>query len=263
MAFRPIPRFRRGAHRSRSFSSGLLDGEFRRLAFWGLGFRETGFGTSFGGSGIFNAGIGSGLSLFPNLLGSFLNVGTSLFGGPGVLAANALSLAVRLFVSGIEANGTGQGDFSGGDAGYGQAGFGGNFGMQAASAGAPACAPGGLLSLRGRLGAAFANPMRISRLAGASVGILRPCQGRVQLPLVRGKLIPPNCFLGGEMRFREVTFTSRPRAIVSLLLPIIPDWKAPIRSLASLKEAKAMHIRKIAWSMAFVATAAFASAGPK
>jgi hypothetical protein len=68
-------------------------------------------------------------------------LGTSGFGGPGFLAANALSLAVRLFVSGIGANGFGQGDSAGGDIGYGQSGFSGNFDLEAAPVW-PACVPG-------------------------------------------------------------------------------------------------------------------------
>jgi hypothetical protein len=67
-------------------------------------------------------------------------VGTSMFGGPGLLAANALSLAVRLFVSGLGANGFGQGDTAGSEAGFGQGGFGGNFGLEAAPVW-PACGP--------------------------------------------------------------------------------------------------------------------------
>ncbi len=155
-----------------SFSSGLSTANFGGSRFGGSGFGNS----TLGGSGIFNAGIGSGLSLFPNLLGGFLNVGTSLFGGPGVLAANALSLAVRLFVSGIEANGTGQGDFSGGDASYGQAGFGGNFGMQAASAGAPTCAPGEPAFAPGAASGGFCQPYVYQPFGWGSVGNFGPAR---------------------------------------------------------------------------------------
>jgi hypothetical protein len=101
------------------------------------------FGASgFGGSDIgTSSGIGSGVSLLPSLLGGFLNLGTLGFGGQGVLGANALSLAVQLFVSAIGSTGFGQGADSGGDPGFGQSGFGGNFGLEAAPVW-PTCDPG-------------------------------------------------------------------------------------------------------------------------
>jgi hypothetical protein len=124
-----------------SFSSRRSIGNFGSSRFGVSGFGGSDFGnSSFGGSGFSNSGIGSGLSLIPNLLGSFLGLGTSVFGGPGLLGANALSLAVRLFVSGISAGGNGQSDFAGGDGGYGQGGSGGDFGLGAAPVW-PACGP--------------------------------------------------------------------------------------------------------------------------
>ena len=124
-----------------SGSSGRSIANFGDSRFAASGFRGSDRGnSSFGGSGFSNSTIGSGVSLFPNLLGGLLNVGTSMFGGPGLLAANALSLAVRLFVSGLGANGFGQGDTAGGEAGVGPGGFGGNFGFEAAPVW-PACGP--------------------------------------------------------------------------------------------------------------------------
>jgi hypothetical protein len=93
-----------------------------------------------------------------------------------VLAANALSLAVRLFVSGIEANGNGQGDFSGGNAAYGQAGFGGNYGMQAASIGAPGCAPGVPGFAPGQNWGGFCQPYAYQPFGWSSVGYFGPAR---------------------------------------------------------------------------------------
>jgi hypothetical protein len=80
------------------------------------------------------------VSLFPNLLGGFLGLGTFGVRGPGLFAANALSLAVQLFVSAIGSSGFGQGDSASGDTGFGPSGFGGNFGYEAAPVW-PACGP--------------------------------------------------------------------------------------------------------------------------
>jgi hypothetical protein len=124
-----------------SFSSGRSMTNFRgsRSRYSGLG--NSGFGNaSFGRSGFSNSGVGSGVSLIPNLLSGFLSLGTSVFGGQGLLGANALSLAVRLFVSGIGAAGFGQGGSNDGDVGLGQGGFEGNFGFQATPVW-PACDP--------------------------------------------------------------------------------------------------------------------------
>jgi hypothetical protein len=54
-------------------------------------------------------------------------------------------LAVRLFVSAVSASGSGQNDFAGSNASYGQGGFGGSFGLEAAPVW-PACGPGAPLS---------------------------------------------------------------------------------------------------------------------
>jgi hypothetical protein len=55
-----------------------------------------------------------------------------VFGGPGFLAANAISLAARLFIAGIGSSGMGQVSFGGGVTGFGQGGFAGGFALQAA-----------------------------------------------------------------------------------------------------------------------------------
>jgi hypothetical protein len=152
-----------------SFSSGLSTGNFGGSRFGGSRYGDSGFGnSSLGGSSFLNSGIGSGLSIFPNLLGGFLNIGTSFFGGPGVLAANALSLAVRLFVSGIEASGAGQGDVSGGGAGYGQGGYGGNFGLQADPVVPPAC--GVPIVAPGLMPGTFCQPYAYQPYGWGSIG---------------------------------------------------------------------------------------------
>jgi hypothetical protein len=120
-----------------SFSSSRSMGNFGDSRFGSSNLGNS----SFGHSGFSNSGIGSGVSLIPSLLGGFLNLGTSGFGGQGILAANALSLAVRLFVSAIGATDFGQGASAGGDFGFGQGGFGGNSGLESAPVW-PACAPG-------------------------------------------------------------------------------------------------------------------------
>jgi hypothetical protein len=130
-----------GSNRFSSFPSGRSIGNFGGSRFAVSGFGGSDFEqSSFGGSGLSSSFIGSGASLIPNLLGGFLNVGTSIFGGPGLLAANALSLAVRLFVSGLGANGFGQGDAAGSNADVAPGGFGGNFGFEAFPV-RPACGP--------------------------------------------------------------------------------------------------------------------------
>jgi hypothetical protein len=124
-----------------SFSSSRSMENFGGSRFGVSGFGGSEFGNSSSGQpGFSNSFIGSGVSLIPNLLGGFFNLGTSGFGGQGILAANALSLAVRLFVSALGATGFGQGDSAGGDAGYGTNGFSGNFGVEAAPVW-PACGP--------------------------------------------------------------------------------------------------------------------------
>jgi hypothetical protein len=125
-----------------SFSSSRSMADFGGSRVGVSGFGGSDFGnSSFGSSGFSNSFIGSGGSLIPSLLGGFLNLGTSGFGGQGILAANALSLAVRLFVSALGATGFGQGDSAGGDVGYGPSGFSGNFGLEAAPVWPP-CGPG-------------------------------------------------------------------------------------------------------------------------
>lgn len=122
-----------------SFSSGRSMSNFGGARFGGSGFGSSDFRSSgFGNAGFFNSGIGSGASLIPNLFGDLFNLGTSFIGGRAILAANALSLAVRLFVSAIGATGFGQGGSASGDIGFGQGGFNGNFGLEAAPVW-PAC----------------------------------------------------------------------------------------------------------------------------
>ena len=153
-----------------SFSSGRSNVNFGGSRFGGSQFGDFGFGnSSFGGSGLSSAGIGSGLSLVPNLLGSFLNLGTGLFGGPGVLAANALSLAVRLFVSGIEAGGNDEGGYDGGGAGFEQAGMGGSFGFEAPRV-APACSPNAQLWLAGPAPAGYCGSYMAQPFGSSSIG---------------------------------------------------------------------------------------------
>jgi hypothetical protein len=124
-----------------SFSSGRGTAGFggSRMEFSAFGGSSFG-NASFGGLGFSGSFGGSGASLLPNLLGSFLNVGTSIFGSPGLLAANALSLAVRLFVSGLGASGIGQNGAVGGDVGFAPGGFAGNFGVAAFPI-RPVCSP--------------------------------------------------------------------------------------------------------------------------
>jgi hypothetical protein len=125
-----------------SFSPGRSMTNFGGSRFGVSGFGNSNFGnSSFGYSGFSNSSIGAGVSLIPSLLGGFLNLGASVFGVHGILAADALSLAVHLFVSGLGATGFGQSGFAGGDIGFGRGGFGGNFGLQEAPVW-PACAPG-------------------------------------------------------------------------------------------------------------------------
>ncbi len=94
-------------------------------------FRNAGFGgfdsgnSGFDRSGFSNSFAGSDVSLIPNLLfGGLLHVGTSLFGGPGILGANVLALAASSIVSGLVSNGFSQDGFSGGDTGFGPGEFG-------------------------------------------------------------------------------------------------------------------------------------------
>src|ERR1700722_11081029 len=163
------PAYTRGSSIS-SFYSGRSMTNFGGTHFGDSRLGDSGFGnSSFGGSGFLTAGIGSGVSVFPNLLDGFLNIGTTLFGGPGDLAANALSVAVRLFVSGIEASGAGQGDFSGGDVGPRQPGFGGNFGLQAGSVDA-ACGPRPSPLAEGTAWGGYCGPTASQSFGSTSIG---------------------------------------------------------------------------------------------
>ena len=104
-----------------------------------MNFGSSDFGSSdFGNSGLgrsdfSNSLIGSNVSLIPSLLlGGLLRLGTSVFGGEGLLGASALTFAARSFVSGLASNGFGRGGFAGGDFGFGRGGFGGGFGFDEA-----------------------------------------------------------------------------------------------------------------------------------
>ena len=155
-----------------SFSSGRSTANFGGSRFGVSGFGSSDFGnSSFGRSGFSGSGIGSGVSLIPNLLGGLLNLGTSFFGGPAVLGANALSLAVRLFVSGIGASGIGQGGFSGGDAGFGQGGYSGNFGLEAAPVW-PACGPGAPVWAPGPAAGVYCRSYAYQPFGWSSIGYL-------------------------------------------------------------------------------------------
>jgi len=119
--------------------------------------------------GFSNSGIGSGLSLIPNLFGGLLNLGTTIFGGHSLLAADAISLAVRLFVSAVGANGFGQGGSAGGNTGFGQSGFGGNFGFEAAPAW-PTCAPGAPLWAQSPAPGVYCGPYAYQPFGWSSIG---------------------------------------------------------------------------------------------
>jgi hypothetical protein len=164
----PTPRFSSFS----SFSSGRSTVNFGGSRVGLSGFGSSDFGnSSFGRSGFSNSGIGSGVSLIPNLFGGLLNLGTSLFGGRGILGANALSLAVRLFVSAIGATGFGQGDSASGDFGFGQSGFSGNFGLEAAPV-LPACAPGAPLWAPGPAAIAYCGPYAYQPYGWSSIDYL-------------------------------------------------------------------------------------------
>lgn len=81
--------------------------------------------------------------MFPGLFNGLLGLGTTAFGGHGFLAADALSLAVRLFVSALGSSDFGQGGGGAnyGDMGVGQSGFVSNFGFGTYPVWA-ACGPG-------------------------------------------------------------------------------------------------------------------------
>jgi hypothetical protein len=107
-------------------------------------FASSGFGSSgFGGSDFSNSLLGSGVSLFPNLLfGGLLNLGSSVFGGgglleEGLLAGSAISLAARWLGSGLDSNGFGQEGPAGVDFGFGPSGFGVSIGFAPAPAWPP------------------------------------------------------------------------------------------------------------------------------
>jgi hypothetical protein len=155
-----------------SFSSGRSMTNFGGSRFGVSAFGSSDFGnSSFGRSGFSNSGIGSGLSLIPSLLGGFLNLGTSVFGGQGILGANALSLAVRLFVSAIGATGSDQGGFANGDTGFGQGGFGGNFGLEASPVWPP-CGPSAPLWTTGSTSGGYCAPFAYQPFGWTSIGYL-------------------------------------------------------------------------------------------
>lgn len=129
-----------------SFSGGRSMASFGSSRRFGSGdFSRSGFGNSgFGDLGFSNSLIGSSLSVIPNLLfGGLLQLGTTVFGGGGILeggllAGNAISLAARWLGSGLGSNGFSQGGSAGGDNSFGPGAFGVNFGFTPALAW-PAC----------------------------------------------------------------------------------------------------------------------------
>jgi hypothetical protein len=162
----PSPRFSSFS----SFSTGRSIANFGGPSFGHSGFGASNFGTSsFRGSGFSNSGVGSGVSLIPNLFGGLLNLGTSLLGARGILGANALSLAVRLFVSAIGATGFGQGGSANADFGFGQSGFSGNFGFGAAPVW-PACGPGAPSWAPGPGAVAYCGPYAYQPYGWSSIG---------------------------------------------------------------------------------------------
>jgi hypothetical protein len=153
-----------------SFSSGRSMGNFGGSHFGVSGLGASGFGNpGFGSPGFSNSGIGSGLSLIPNLFGGLLNLGTTIFGGHGLLAADAISLAVRLFVSAIGANGFGQSGSAGGDIGLGPGGFGGNFAFGTAPVW-PACGSGAPLWAPGPSSGGYCAPYAYQPFGWSSIG---------------------------------------------------------------------------------------------
>jgi hypothetical protein len=125
-----------------SFDSGRSSFNFGRSRFGESGFGGFDFGNSgFGHSGFSSSFFGSGLSLIPNLLfGGLFGAGPSLFGGPGMLAANVISLAASSIIS-LASNGSDQGGFTGDYTGIAPGGFGSGFGFAAAPV-VPACGVG-------------------------------------------------------------------------------------------------------------------------
>jgi hypothetical protein len=126
-----------------SFSSGRSMANFGNPRFGNAGLGTVDSGNSgFGQSSFSSSLIGSDLSLVPNLLFSgLLRVGTSVFGGPGILGVNVLALAASSIVSGLVSNGFGQGGFAGSNAGFVPGGFGWGLGFEAVPVG-PACDAG-------------------------------------------------------------------------------------------------------------------------
>jgi hypothetical protein len=123
-----------GSSRFSSFSSGRSMENFGRYRFGSSGPASLDFGNSVDGISSFsNSLIGSNVSLIPNLLlGGLLRLGTSVFGGGGILGGSALSFAARSFGLGLASNGFNQGGFAGGEFGIGRGGFSWDFGFQEA-----------------------------------------------------------------------------------------------------------------------------------
>jgi hypothetical protein len=127
--------FRGSGFGNSPFSGSRFDGSgFANSRFGGSSFGRSGFGNSgFGGSGFSNSFGESGASVIPSLLfGGLLHLATPLFGGVGMLGANALSYAARSLIFGLASNAFDQGSFDGGNSGFGQSGFVPSFGFQVA-----------------------------------------------------------------------------------------------------------------------------------
>jgi hypothetical protein len=98
------------------------------------------------------------VSLIPNLLfGGLLRLGTSVFGGWGLLGESALSFAARSFGFGLSSNGFGQSGFAGGGFGFGRGGFGWGFGLNEAPV-RPACSAGASLWRAGWALSSYCGP---------------------------------------------------------------------------------------------------------
>jgi hypothetical protein len=152
-----------------SFSSGRSMGNFGSSRFGISGFGSSDFGNSaFGRSGFSNSFIGSNVSLIPSLLfGGLLRLGTSAFGGWGLLGESALSFAARSFSSVLGLNGFGQGGFASGD--FGRGGFGWNFGFDEAPVW-PACGAGASFGRPGWAWSGYCGTYPYDPLGGSGIG---------------------------------------------------------------------------------------------
>ena len=155
------------------FSSGHLTTNFKRSRFGGSEFGGSDFGDSiFGRSSFSNSLIGSGASLIPGLLlGGLFSLGTSVFGGRGILGGNALSFAARSFGSGLLSSGFSQGGFAGSESGLGQGGFSWDFGFAEAPIWPP-CGAGASFWRSGWAWSSYCEPNPYYPLGWTGIGYL-------------------------------------------------------------------------------------------